>query len=124
MRISDWSSDVCSSDLRSHVAVATRRRSAPNEEQVSLRGRDFGARQFQLNREDGGLRSDARGRRRVSPRDLPQIVAGFAGKRAAALQIGRVPGRSRIIGATQDWIADANEHQAKDQNSVGEGKSG
>src|SRR3546814_10002705 len=26
---------------RSHVAVATRRRSAPNEEQVSLRGRDF-----------------------------------------------------------------------------------
>src|SRR3546814_8912868 len=81
MRISDWSSDVCSSDLwrrppppvcahfsrahfapraiagtarRSHVAVATRRRSAPNEEQVSLRGRDFGARQFQLNREDGG----------------------------------------------------------------------
>ena len=49
----------------------------------------------------------------LPPPDLPQIVARFPWKRAAAFKIGRVTRRSRVVCAKQAGIAETVVHQAQ-----------
>src|SRR3546814_9418637 len=95
MRISDWSSDVCSSDLIDPAIVAALDRSIAEDDTVTHPGRVHfpivalaGSNAFQpfarhqILREHGGL----------SPLREPAVLIG----RGDLLQIGRASGRERV----------------------------
>src|SRR3546814_5448316 len=60
MRISDWSSDVCSSDLKPALRLAHHLRGDPGAAAEAGRARDPGRQSGQVPRLGGGIRSEER----------------------------------------------------------------
>src|SRR3546814_17921770 len=122
MRISDWSSDVCSSELEAHADEAARR-----SRRHRRRGNDARARRGAL-----GDWSDRRGERRIVPvslagktvlvtggsrgigaaivRRLGQVGAhvaiNYEGSRDAAEEIGRASCRERVCQYVEISVVD------------------
>src|SRR3546814_7113699 len=94
MRISDWSSDVCSSDLRQDLALEVRAAGELLEWQLEDLG-DFAVvdMQLRLNVDDADHRRDAV---TAQCRIVIQITDDFDGRRIEADQIGRASCRERV----------------------------
>src|SRR3546814_19431433 len=103
MRISDWSSDVCSSDLNDHldiVAMAPRRWRAPDQDPD---GRPAGPERLQQGASEEPVRAgDQYGRGRKRHMALPQLLqAGGVRRGASGIQ---QPGQAQAGRAGERWV--------------------